>query len=77
MEPQSYSDWWALGGLVGREMQSYWEVPLIDGIHERPTSDGPKHFGAALASFGSTPLFHMVGSLPKHGRSTMCLTATH
>ena len=65
MEPQSYSDWGALGGLVGREMQSYWEVPVIDGIDVKPTSDELKHFGAALASFGSTPLFHMVGVTPE------------
>ncbi len=64
-EPQSYSDWGALGGLVGREMQSYWEVPVIDGIEVKPTSDELKHFGAALASFGSTPLFHMVGVTPE------------
>jgi len=65
MEPQSYSDWGALGGLVGREMRSYWEVPVIDGIDVKPTSDELKHFGAALASFGSTPLFHMVGVTPE------------
>lgn len=64
-QPQSYSDWGALGGLVGREMQSYWEVPVIDGIQSIPTSDELKHFGAALASFGSTPLFHMVGVTPE------------
>ena len=63
--PESYSDWGALGGLVGREMQSYWEVPVIDGIELMPTSDELKHFGAALASFGSTPLFHMVGITPE------------
>ena len=64
-QPECYSDWGALGGLVGREMQSYWEVPDIDGIELMPTSDELKHFGAALASFGSTPLFHMVGITPE------------
>lgn len=63
--PRSFSDWGALGGLVGREMQSYWEVPVIDGIDVTPSSDELKHFGAALASFGSTPLFHMVGVTPE------------
>lgn len=63
--PQTYSDWGVLGGLVGREMQSYWEVPVINGIDGAPTSDELKHFGAALASFGSTPLFHMVGVTPE------------
>ena len=64
-QPESYSDWRALGGLVGREMQSYWEAPVIYGIELMPTSDELKHFGAALASFGSTPLFHMVGITPE------------
>ena len=65
LQPATYSDWGALGGLVGREMKSYWEVPVIDGIKSIPTSDELKHFGAALASFGSTPLFHMVGVTPE------------
>ena len=65
VQPQGYSDWGALGGLVGREMKSYWEVPVIEGIDGVPTSDELKHFGAALASFGSTPLFHMVGVTPE------------
>ncbi len=63
--PESYSDWGALGGIVGRDMGSYWETPVIEGIESVPTSDELKHFGAALASFGSTPLFHMVGVTPE------------
>ena len=30
-----------------------------------PTSDEIKHFGAAMASYGSTPLFHLVGITPE------------
>src|SRR3546814_6545416 len=52
-------------GIVGRTMRSYWEVPVIEGVDGAPTSDELKHFGAALASFGSTPLFHMVGVTPE------------
>ncbi len=63
--PRDLSDWGALGALVGREMASYWEVPVIEGIDDAPNSDELKHFGAALASFGSTPLFHMVGVTPE------------
>lgn len=63
--PSSLSDWGALGGIVGRQMRSYWDVPVIDGVHGSPTSDEMKHFGAALASFGSTVLFHMVGVTPE------------
>ncbi|HAA91439.1 MAG TPA: hypothetical protein DCE33_03275 [Rhodospirillaceae bacterium] len=61
----SLTVWGALGGIIGREMGSYFEVPVITGISDAPTSDALKHFGAALASFGSTPLFHMVGVTPE------------
>lgn len=63
--PVDLSEWGALGAVVGRQMQSYWEVPVISGIDSPPTSDELKHFGAALASFGSTPLFHMTGITPE------------
>jgi predicted aconitase len=63
--PEGWSDWGALGGVIGRQMRSYFEVPVIEGIEGAPTSDELKHFGAALASFGSTPLFHMVGVTPE------------
>jgi predicted aconitase len=63
--PRALNDWGAAGALVGRAMASYWEVPVIEGIEGAPTSDELKHFGAALASFGSTPLFHMVGVTPE------------
>jgi len=65
-QPATWTEWGALGGLVGRTMASYYEVPVINGIHgPAPTSDDLKHFGAALASYGSTALFHMVGVTPE------------
>jgi hypothetical protein len=63
--PQDWADWGAVGGIVGRDMDSYWTVPVIAGVDGAPTSDELKHFGAALASFGSTPLFHMIGVTPE------------
>jgi predicted aconitase len=67
--PENWTEWGALGGLVGRAMESYFEVPVIEGIGgtggPAPTSDDLKHFGAALASYGSTALFHMVGVTPE------------
>jgi predicted aconitase len=63
--PQDWADWGAVGGIVGRGMDSYWTVPVIAGVNGAPTSDELKHFGAALASFGSTPLFHMIGVTPE------------
>jgi predicted aconitase len=58
-QPNDLSDWGALGGIVGRHANSYWEVPVIEGLLGQPNSDALKHFGAALASFGSVALFHM------------------
>src|SRR6202047_1087315 len=59
--PRDLSEWGALGGIVGEACGSYWEVPVIEGIESVPGSDALKHFGTALASFGSLALFHMPG----------------
>ncbi|HEV2336862.1 MAG TPA: aconitase X catalytic domain-containing protein [Stellaceae bacterium] len=63
--PRDLSEWGALGGIIGQACGSYWEVPLIEGIAEAPGSDALKHFGAAMASFGSVALFHMPGITPE------------
>jgi predicted aconitase len=55
------SEWGALGGIIGEACGSYWEVPVIEGVEAVPDSDALKHFGTALASFGSVALFHMPG----------------
>ena len=65
MRPETLNDWGALGAIVGRAVNSYWHVPVIDGIDGAPTSDELKHFGAALASYGSVPMFHMTGITPE------------
>ena len=59
--PRDLSEWGAVGGIVGEACGSYWQVPVIDGITKVPGSDALKHFGTALASFGSVALFHMPG----------------
>ena len=64
-QPKSLSDWGALGGIVGTRAGSYWEVPVIEGIESQPGSDEMKHMGAAMASYGSIPLFHIVGVTPE------------
>jgi predicted aconitase len=64
-QPRDLSEWGALGGIIGRACGSYWEVPLVEGIEEPPGSDALKHFGAAMASYGSTALFHMPGVTPE------------
>src|SRR5271166_218946 len=50
-----------LAAAPGELCGSYWQVPVIEGLAVAPGSDALKHFGAALASFGSVALFHMPG----------------
>ena len=59
--PRELNDWGALGAIVGRLAGDYWQVPVLVGIDRVPGSDEMKHFGAALASYGSVALFHIVG----------------
>jgi predicted aconitase len=66
--PRELHDWGALGGVVGRIAGDYWQVPAMIGIDRVPTSDELKHFGAAMASYGSVALFHMVGVTPEAER---------
>jgi predicted aconitase len=63
--PRDLMEWGILGATIGRMAGSYWEMPVIEGIDGAPTSDEIKHFGAAMASWGSTPLFHIVGVTPE------------
>ncbi|HEY1608105.1 MAG TPA: aconitase X catalytic domain-containing protein [Paraburkholderia sp.] len=63
--PRKLDEWGALGGVIGRLAGNYWQVPVIEGIDRAPTSDELKHFGAAMASFGSIAMFHMVGITPE------------
>ena len=64
-QPDGLTDWGVLGAVIGRKAGSYWEIPVIEGIERVPTSDEIKHMGAAMASYGSTPLFHIVGITPE------------
>lgn len=66
-QPVTLSDWGALGAVTGQIAGSYWSVPALSGIERAPTSDELKHFGAALASYGSVPMFHMEGITPEAG----------
>jgi hypothetical protein len=66
--PETLNEWGALGGVIGRIAGNYWAVPVVEGIERAPTSDELKHFGAAMASFGSIALFHIVGITPEAPR---------
>jgi len=74
--PKSLNEWGALGGLIGRKSGNYWSVPVIEGIEGHPGSDSLKHFGAAMASFGSSALFHILGITPE-AIHTRDLSYTH
>jgi len=63
--PKTLNEWGALGGLVGRLAGNYWAVPYLEGLERVPTSDELKHFGAAMASFGSIAMFHLAGVTPE------------
>jgi predicted aconitase len=63
--PEDLADWGALGKLVGETHQSYYAVPVFTGMHRKPSPDELKHLGAALASYGSMGMFHMVGVTPE------------
>jgi len=66
--PASLNDWGALGGVIGKLAGDYWNVPIVEGLDRVPTSDELKHFGAAMASFGSVALYHLVGITPEASR---------
>jgi len=66
--PRRLDEWGALGGIVGRLAGDYWQVPALAGIDRVPSSDELKHFGAALASYGSVAMFHLEGITPEARR---------
>jgi predicted aconitase len=77
--PRALHEWGALGGVIGRIAGDYWQVPALVGIDRVPTSDELKHFGAALASYGSIALFHMADVTPEAQHAvipTLAVTAT-
>ena len=59
------ADWGAVGKIVGEKHQSYYAVPVFTGVKRAPLADELKHLGAALASYGSMAMFHMVGVTPE------------
>jgi predicted aconitase len=63
--PAELHQWGALGGVIGRLAGDYWRVPVITGLDRVPGSDELKHFGAAMASFGSVAMFHIDGVTPE------------
>jgi len=63
--PRELTEWGALGGVVGRQLRSYWDIPILTGLDQVPGSDALKHLAASLGSYGATPLFHLAGVTPE------------
>ncbi len=59
------ADWGAIGRIVGSGHQDYYAVPVFTDVKRTPTADELKQLGAALASYGSMGMFHMVGVTPE------------
>src|SRR3954463_10875221 len=72
--PRELNGWGALGAIAGRLAGDSWQVPALVGLERIPSSDEMKHFGAALASYGSVALFHMIGITPEAQRESDVLT---
>ncbi len=69
-ELNDLADWGAIGRIVGSGHQDYYAVPVFTGptlskSRRVPTADELKQLGAALASYGSMGMFHMVGVTPE------------
>jgi predicted aconitase len=62
---EDLADWGALGGVIGRRTLDYWKVPVVTGVAGSLSPDALKHFGAALASYGSCAMYHLVGVTPE------------
>ena len=64
-QPRRPCDWGALGCVIGRQVNDYWQVPVLDGLTIHPSVEDLKILGAALASYGSLAMFHLVGVTPE------------
>ena len=64
--PRSNAEWGALGCHAGRRVNDYWQVPVfVFDEPVSPTADQLKQLGAALASYGSLAMYHLVGVTPE------------
>lgn len=64
--PTDYAHWGAIGSIVGSRYRGYDNVVAIqmpDGV--KPDSDDLKHLAAAVSSYGSMAMFHVIGATPE------------
>ncbi|MCK5040019.1 MAG: aconitase X catalytic domain-containing protein [Candidatus Aenigmarchaeota archaeon] len=59
--PKNEADFSALGYSIGKKIEN--KIPLIYGI-KNATGEELKNFGASLATYGGTAIFHMDGITP-------------
>lgn len=65
-EMTDLAHWGALGAVAGSQFRGYENVAAIvlpEGVI--PSSDALKHLAAAIASYGSMAMFHVVGHTPE------------
>ncbi len=63
-QPRDLADWarWVVSWAAHQQLLGR---AVITGLAKGPNSDELKHFGAALASFGSVAMFHIPGTTPE------------
>lgn len=62
-KPKTDKDFAVLGYFTGKLVGK--NVPVFEGITERPTLENLKALGAALASSGAVALYHVIGFTPE------------
>ena len=63
--PKDVVDWGSIGAIIGRKLNSYWSVPALDITCERPSVLELNHMALAMASYGSTAMFHVINVTPE------------
>jgi len=63
--PETIADWGIVGALIGRKLNSYWSVPVLELAGPKPSILDLNHMALSMASYGSTAMFHVIGMTPE------------
>lgn len=63
--PETITDWGIVGALIGRKLNSYWSVPVLELAGPTPCILDLNHMALSMASYGSTAMFHVIGMTPE------------
>ncbi|RDE24645.1 DUF521 domain-containing protein [Motiliproteus coralliicola] len=66
--PKSLAEWGALGALIGQQLDSGEQIPLIRGVSQHPGALALSHLGASMAGHGAVGMFHIEGVTPEAER---------